>query len=204
MTLLNQQQLDSVAQAIDAVEKETDAELVTVLAKQADNYHYIPTLWAAVIALLIPVLLKFTSFWLEGDELLMAQWLTFVILAGVFRIPAIMMRLVPRHVKQWRASNLARHQFLENNLHHTKDDTGVMIFVSEAEHYVEIIADRGISQQVDNNQWQHIIDDFTAQVKAGNTQQGFIHCIEQCGELLKQHVPATEEKNERPNHLVVL
>ncbi len=202
--LLDQQQLSSVAEAIESVEKATDAELVAVLAKRADNYFYIPTLWAAVIALLVPLLLTITPLWLDGDELLMAQWLVFAIVAGIFRIPVIMMRLVPGPVKQWRASNLARRQFLENNLHHTQGETGVLIFVSEAEHYVEIIADRGISQKVDNNQWQTIVDGFTAQIKSGNTQQGFIDCIESCGELLKLHVPATQEKSELPNHLVVL
>lgn len=202
--LLSDEQLSAVSDAIAAVEQHTDAELVTVLAKQADNYYYIPTLWAAVLALLVPIALSFTPLWLEGGDLLMAQWLSFAAAALVFRVPAIMMCLVPKTVKQWRASSLARRQFLENNLHHTEGETGVLVFVSEAEHYVEIIADRGIAQQVDNQQWQAIIDRFTAKVKTGDTQQGFIECIESCGELLKQHAPATGEKNELPNHLVLL
>ena len=115
-----------------------------------------------------------------------------------------MMRLVPKRVRFWRAANLARRQFLENNLHYTKGETGVLIFVSEAEHYVEIIADRGIDQHVDQEKWQEIINGFTARVKAGEIEQGFIECIERCGELLKEHAPATEEKNELPNRMVVI
>ncbi|WP_339669428.1 TPM domain-containing protein [Dasania marina] len=204
MKTLNEQQLAQISDAINQVEQQTDAELVTVLAKQADNYYYIPTLWAALLALLVPVLLRFTPLWLDGLDLLKAQWISFACAAIVFRIPAIKMLLVPKAVKQWRASSLARRQFLENNLHHTKGETGVLVFVSQAEHYVEIIADRGISLQVDNSQWQSIIDGFTEQVKTGNTQQGFISCIEQCGEILKQCAPASGEKNELPNHLVLL
>lgn len=204
MALLNQQQLDTVSAAIATVEAQTDAELVTVLARQADNYYYIPTLWAALIALLTPVLLTLTPLWLAAEELLLAQWSAFIVLAGLFRIPVIMMRLVPRRVKQWRASNLARRQFLENNLHHTCGETGVLLFVSEAEHYVEIIADRGINRLVEQQQWQAIVNRLTTQVRAGHTEQGFIQCIEQCGELLKQHVPATGHKDELPNHLVVI
>ncbi len=203
MALLNEQELANVAKAIADAEKETDAELVTVLAKRADNYLYIPTLWAAVLALLVPIFLTFTPLWLE-DELLLAQWISFIIATVIFRIPVVMMRLVPKSIKHWRASNLARRQFLDNNLHHTAGETGVLIFVSEAEHYVEIIADRGISAKVDNDQWQQIVDDFIVQIKAKKTQLGFINCIEQCGQLLKQHVPVTREKNELPNHLVVL
>ena len=205
MTMLTEEQQEQVSAAIAAVEKETDAELVTVLAKKADNYYYIPTLWAALIALLLPILISFTPFWLTANDLLLAQWASFIVLAICLRFQPIMMRLVPRSVRYWRASNLARRQFLENNLHHTKDETGVLIFVAEAEHYVEIIADRGISQHVSNEQWQHIVNTFIARVKGGQTQEGFVECIETCGELLKQHVPATPgQTNELPNHLIVL
>ncbi|NKB38718.1 MAG: hypothetical protein GKR93_16415 [Gammaproteobacteria bacterium] len=204
MALLNDEQLKQVSDAIEAAEKETDAELVTVLASKADNYFYIPTLWAALLALLIPALLRFTHFWLSADDLFMLQWLVFIVLALVFRIPAVMMHLVPKSIRYWRASNLARRQFLENNLHHTKGETGVLIFVSEAEHYVEIIADRGISAHVSNEQWQEIVNNFIASIKQGQTQQGFIDCISACGTLLHQYAPNTGELNELPNHLVVL
>lgn len=204
MTLFTETELKQVADAIEKVEQHTDAELVTVLARQADNYLYIPTLWAAVIALLIPLLLKLTPFWLSGDELLMLQWFNFIALALLFRVPGIMMSLVPKPVKHWRASNLARRQFLENNLHHTKGETGVLIFIAEAEHYVEIIADRGISQHVSDEQWQGIVNDLVGSIKRKQTLSGMLRCIDACGEKLKQHAPATASKNELPNHLVVL
>ena len=51
MALLTESQLEQVSDAISRVEQKTDAELVTVLAYQADSYHYIPTLWAAMVAL---------------------------------------------------------------------------------------------------------------------------------------------------------
>ena len=204
MTLFTEDELKQVADAIDKVEQHTDAELVTVLARQSDNYLYIPTLWAAVIALLIPLLMKFTPFWLSGDELLMLQWFNFIALALLFRVPGIMMSLVPKSVKHWRAANLARRQFLENNLHHTKGETGVLIFIAEAEQYVEIIADRGISEHVSNDQWQGIVNDLVGSIKRKQTLPGMLTCIETCGEKLKQHAPATESKNELPNHLVVL
>ena len=204
MALLNSEQLERIAGAIEDVEKQTDAELVTVLAKRADDYLYIPTLWAALLALLTPVIIDFTPLWLSGHDLLVIQWIVFIVFALVLRFPPIMMRLVPKRVRYWRAANLARRQFLENNLHYTKGETGVLIFVSEAEHYVEIIADRGIDQHVDQEKWQGIVNAFIARVKAGQIEEGFVECISSCGEILKQHAPATEEKNELPNRMVVI
>ena len=49
-----------------------------------------------------------------------------------------------------------------------------------------------------------IVAAFTEQVRQGRTLEGFVTCIEACGELLKVHVPVTQVRNELPNRLVVL
>lgn len=201
---LNQSSLDVISSAIQQAEKNTDAELVTVLARQADNYHYVPTLWAALIALLVPGLCWLIGAWLETIDILLLQLAVFVGLTIILRLRFIMFRLIPKQVRHWRAANLARRQFLENNLHHTKADSGVLIFVSAAEHYVEIIADRGIDQYVAAEQWQTIVEQLTSAIKQGRIEQGLVDCINACGALLAEHVPATSEKNELPNHLVVI
>ncbi|KAB0566235.1 TPM domain-containing protein [Pseudomonas sp. R11F] len=204
MALLTEHEQRQVAQAIARVEKDTDAELVTVLAARADDYAYIPLLWASLIALVVPGVVHYLSGYLTMYTLLLAQWVTFIVLCLVFRLPKVTTRLIPRSVRHWRASNLARRQFLEQNLHHTLGSTGVLIFVSEAERYVEILVDEGISRHLDNSSWDGIVKAFTQQVKQGQTLAGFIACIEACGELLKVHVPVTQTRNELPNRLVVL
>lgn len=204
MTLLSKQEQEQVAAAISAVERETDAEVVTVLTAQADNYAYIPLVWAGLLALLVPGIVNYFTGWLAADNLLLSQWGVFIVLSLVFRIPAFNRRLIPRSVGHWRASNLARRQFLEQNLHHTAGATGVLIFVSEAERYVEILVDQGIASQIDNSTWESIIATFTKQVKQGETLQGFITSVEACGAHLKAKVPATRQKDELPNHLIIL
>ena len=204
MTLLTEQQQRQVAEAIARVERHTDAELVTVLASRADDYAYIPLLWASLLALVVPGVDHYLSGWMSVHSLLIVQWLTFIALCLLFRIPSLTTRLIPRSVRHWRAANLARRQFLEQNLHHTVGGTGMLIFVSEAERYVEILVDEGISRHLDNKVWDAIVKRFTAQVRQGQTLQGFVSCIEACGELLRTHVPQTHERNELPNRLVVL
>ena len=204
MSLLNESAQQQVAAAIARVESQTDAELVTVLAPRADDYAYIPLLWAGLIALLVPGVINYYPGWLSAHQLLLAQWLTFIAVGLLFRLPAITTRLIPRRVRHWRAANLARRQFLERKLHHTVGGTGVLIFVSEAERYVEILVDRGISQRISDDTWKAIVADFTGAVGRGQTLQGFLTCIEACGEHLKRHVPLTQVRNELPDRLVIL
>jgi len=204
MELRTEHEQRKVAEAIARVERDTDAELVTVLAARADDYVYVPLLWASLLALVLPGIVHYLTGWLTLHSLLLVQWITFIVLCLVLRIPKITTYLVPRSVRHWRASNLARRQFLEQNLHHTVGSTGILIFVSEAERYVEILVDEGISSRLDNSHWDAIVAAFTRQVRQGQTLQGFVTCVEACGELLRVHVPVTHERNELPNRLVVL
>ena len=204
MALLSDSEQIKVAEAIASVEGETDAELVTVLAASSDSYTYIPSLWAGIAALLIPGAVNYFTGWFGVNGLLTAQWSTFIALFVLFRLSGITHSLVPKSVRFWRASNMARRQFLEQNLHHTAGGTGMLIFVSEAERYVEILVDQGISTKLDNQVWEVIVADFTNKVRQGRTLDGFLDCIQACGAHLKAHVPATTQKNELPNHLVML
>lgn len=204
MALLNQDEQRQVAEAIARVELNTDAELVTVLAAQADDYTYVPLIWAGIVGLLLPGLINFYPLWLDANHLLLAQIATFIVVALVCHFSRLSMYLVPAKVRQWRAGNLARRQFLEQNLHHTAGGTGVLIFVCEAERYVEILVDHGISSRLDNDTWKAMIETFTRQVREGQTLQGFLGCIQACGAVLAEHVPVTQARNELPNRLVVI
>jgi putative membrane protein len=177
-----------ISETIREVEIKTDAEVVTVLAPMADNYYYIPTLWASLLALLTPYVLTFTPFWLEPSDLTLAQVLVFVVLALTLRLRVLLQFLIPKSVRYWRASNLARRQFLEQKLHRTEASLGVLIFLSELERYVEIL----------------VVQSFTSLVRAGRVEEGFITSIQRVGEVLSEACPPTREKNELPNHLIQL
>ncbi|MAX55606.1 MAG: hypothetical protein CL537_08885 [Alcanivoracaceae bacterium] len=202
--LLDKAAQAALAEAINEQEKRTDAELVTVLATQADDYRYVTLLWAALLSLLVPAALLFLPHWLTAFEALLLQWGMLLVLAVLFRWKPLQFRLVPRRLQHLRAASLARNAFLQQGLHRTRDATGVLIFVSEAEHYVEILADQGIAQHVGDDEWQAIVDTFISRVKAGQTAQGFQETVTACGDKLAAHVPATRQKNELPNHLVIL
>ncbi len=204
MKWLTDEDRAKVEAAIAEIEKQSDAELVTVLARQADDYRYIPLMCAALLSLLVPLALVFVPLWTSPLQILLAQWTVLVVLGLVLHWQPLKMALVPRRIKRWRAGNLARRLFLEHNLHHTRGATGVLLFVSDAERYVEIIADRGISEQVPDAQWQSIVDAFVVRVKRDEVLDGFLECVAACGEHLIRHVPATDQKNELPNRMVVL
>ena len=204
MVMLNSRFRRKVADTIREVEARTDAEVVTVITREADNYLYISSMWAAFLALILAPLLQFLPWWLEYQQAFTLQWILFIVLAVLFRWRPLTMRLVPKKIKYWRAANVARREFLNQDLHSTKDRLGLLIFVAEAEHYVEILADRGLAEQITDESWREIIEEFIREIKRGRTGDAFVHCIQKCGDLLAEAAPITEAKDELPNHLIVL
>jgi putative membrane protein len=203
MALVSEAERRQIAARIVEVERRTDAELVTVLAARSDDYRYIPILWAALGALVVPSLLLVAG--TGAGTIVGAQLATFCGLALLFRLPALQYRLIPRAVRQWRAANMARRQFLEQGLHHTAGQTGILLFVSEAEHYVEILADRGVNARVPEGQWNAIVAEFVHAVRAGDTTGGFDRALERCGELLAVAVPKTPgNTNELDDRLILI
>ena len=206
MSLVTAQEQGRIAAAIAEVERHTDAELVTVIAAASDDYRYIPLLWAAVVALLVPAVLYFTPLYdLDPIFLFWVQAGVFAVLAVTLAWSGFRVRLIPRAVREWRASNMACRQFLEQGLHHTADETGVLIFVSEAEHFVEILVDRGISARVDDTAWRDIVADFIDDVRAGRVEGGLVRAIERCGEILAGAVAkAPGNTNDLDNRLILI
>jgi putative membrane protein len=113
------------------------------------------------------------------------------------------MALVPRSLQEEQARRHAHQLFLDLGLSSTKDHTGVLLFVSVAEHYVEIIADRGIQAHADTKVWDAIVADFTAKVRAGQVAEGFIAAIKACTAVMAEHHPwHPGDVNELPNRLI--
>jgi putative membrane protein len=205
MSLMNNSDKQRISAAIAAIERQTSGELVTVITRCSDDYRYIPYLWAALLALLVPGILSLDAGLIPGKLHYLLQICVFLGAAVLFNWLPLKLRLIPTGVKKLRAQRLAREQFFLQNLHGTPGRTGVLLFVSLAEHYVEIIADKGINDVVSDKAWEDIVEHFVAEVKNKRVADGFLAAISACGELLVAHFPATAENtNALPDHLVEL
>ena len=201
MTLLTEKQKYSLEEHIRKIESRTDAEIVMVLAKRSDNYGYAPTLFAACTSMLIPLASLFWPFWLSLSEVVFIQFVAFFGLAILLRIPTLIRLVVPRRTKFFRASNMAMRQFLTQQVHTTKNNLGLLIFVSELEHYIEIITDHGL-KNIENTAWEVTIQNAVPPLQQGKIEESFESIIDLVGSELVQNFPKTANKAELPNRLI--
>jgi putative membrane protein len=194
---------EAVAAAIREAEKKTSGQIVCVLAHASSGYVHIPILWATALALFVPwPLIDFTQ--LSVQRIFLLQLVVFIIAGLIFSWMPLRLLLVPRTLQRARAHRAAIEQFVIRGISHTKNRTGILIFVSLAEHYARIIADEGIVAKVPAAEWQAAIDALTAHMRASQMAVGFIAAIGRCGEVLAQHAPPDGSPNELPDRLYVM
>jgi putative membrane protein len=193
-----------ISGAIAEAEAKTSGEIVAVITRSSAGYGYFALLWAALAALLVPWPLIYLTWWTM-------QWvfgLQFAVFAGLLALlqhEPLQHKIVPASVQKRWAHQRAVEQFLALGLHTTEHRTGVLIFVSVAERYAEIIADTGIDKKVPASTWQTLVDELTRQIGQGKPAEGFLTVIAAAGKLLATHFPpGSRNPNELSNRLIVL
>ncbi|GGB03054.1 hypothetical protein GCM10011491_33960 [Brucella endophytica] len=199
-----------IAQAIRTAEEKTSGEIYAVLAHRSDDYFFAAGFVAAcgvIIASIVAALLAHW-YWYEVSLPLfgLAILAAFIcVILVLWFVPAIRFALVPHRIRYRRAHLNAVQQFLARNIHVTSQRTGVLLFVSLAERYAEVIADAGINAKVQQKDWNNIVSLLTKHASRAEVADGFVATIEKSGKLLARHFPATgDNPNELADHLVEL
>lgn len=197
-----------IAEAIRAAEGQTDGEIYCVVAHSSDSYFF-PAAFMAMIGMLIASLViacGMEMWWLSlrlSWFVLLQMLAVLCIIAILWLVPALRIHLVPHGRRKMAAHANAVRQFLARNVHLTEARTGVLIFVSLAERYAEVVADSGISEHVGQHVWDGVVRDLTAEAAADRLAEGFIAAIGTVGAVLAQHFPvSSDDINELDDHLV--
>jgi putative membrane protein len=201
---LSKEDQDRIALAIHAAETRTDGEIVCVLAKTSSDYAAYPLAWAAIAALIAPwVLIGSTA--LSVERILLIQALLFLGLFILFSVPALHRLIVPRPVQRAAAHRAAMEQFMIRGMARKANRAGVLIFVSLTEHYARIVADRGITDKVDQEVWQGAIDALISHMREDRIAEGFLVALEQCASVLAEHFPAAaSQSNDLPDRIYLI
>jgi putative membrane protein len=202
VTMITDTDKKRISATIRAAEAGTSGEIFCVIARQSGDYRWVPIVWAAAIALALPFALVHLTAW-TSNIIYIAQLATFVVVSLALSPRQIKLYIVPRWLKNQYAHAEAMRQFFAQRLDKTEDRTGVLIFVSESEHYAEIVADVGINAKVSQATWDDAVAALIAKIKAGHPADGFVVAIEKCGAVLAEHFPpGALNCNELPDKLV--
>ena len=88
-------------------------------------------------------------------------------------------------------------------MHLTANRTGVLIFVSLAERYAEIVADAGIDAKCREDTWDRSWHGLIDDARHNRLADGFVPAIEAVGALLAEHFPRRGRRRQRTRRSLV-
>lgn len=106
----------------------------------------------------------------------------------------------------WRnatARERAVSQFAKLRVWDTEHNNGVLIYLLHAEHAIEIVSDRGLSQRVPTETWTGIVEHLGHALLSQRYEEGLLQALDAVNALLVQHFPTggsiTPRRNELPD-----
>ena len=213
-----------VTAAIVAAEQESSGEIVTVVAARSDAYHDVGLHYAVLAMLAVPGAIAALpetwiacalGWWLgwHGEvtrgglmlALFVAMALAFLIVRYALAWMPLRMALTPGRTKTRRVRRRAIEIFRTGAERKTAGRTGILLYLSLAEHRAEIVADRAIHAKVEPEIWGEAMAALIGEVKAGRPGRGMVKAVGKIGAVLAQVLPPREDNpNELPDRVVEL
>lgn len=221
---LTPQDHEKVTAAVAAAEARTSGEIVAIAAGRSDAYHDAALQWSVLATLGLAALVaafpdaavglldRATGRWGEGwsvgalATILLAAMTIVFLIARLVTLPAgVRMVLTPGRTKTRRVHARAVALFRAAIEGRTHGATGVLLYLSLAEHRAEIIADAGIHDRVPAEFWAEAMEALLAATRDGRPGDGLADAIALIAGPLAEHFPRdAADRNELPDRLIEL
>jgi putative membrane protein len=195
---------EKIQRAVEEAEKHTSGEIVPMIVPQSYKYPMSNLIgglvFGLIIALLAVFIFKNEHLWL----FLTVFILSLIIMHRIIEFIAPLKRffISDRELDE-EVQEAALVNFYKNGLYKTKDETGVLLFISVFERKVWLLADRGINVKLEPITWQDIVDDLIKGIKAKNQGDAIVHAVTRIGEILRTHFPVKKDDRNELDNLII-
>jgi len=220
---IDEQDIELVTQAVTEAESRSDAEIATIVAERSDNYNDVPLGWAALVALLaLAVYAAFPDVYVGLIDRLSGGWhiwtprelLTIMVFAATIKFLftrfiiawwPLRMVFTPGKTKTRRVRSRAIALFKASTERRTRSRTGVLVYLSIAEHRAEIVADEAIVAKVAPEAWGAAMALLVDHLKEDRPGEGMAAAVSAIGDVLAEHFPHSgNDPDEMPNRMIYL
>jgi putative membrane protein len=207
---LTESDRQAIRAAIHRVEAKTSAEIVPMVVSASYQYPMADVLGAAALSL--PTAIALTPMiggllWIGSQNMWVFIGLFSILYAGFFQVVKrtswLKRQFIATSQMQEEVIEAAQTSFFAQGLYRTRDQSGVLIFISLFEHRVFILADKGISSKIDQQKWDEAVGIIVAGIKRKTQAASICEAIEKVGRLLAGYFPAKADDADELSNLIV-
>jgi len=180
----------ALREAVVAIELASGAEVVVVM-RPASVPAQVPCALAALLSGLLGLAFLMFSPWLFSHE---AIWLDTLVCEGVgallcFRFVSVRRLFTPRKLASELVTRAAMATFVERGVCETRDRGGLLVYVSQIERTVALVADRGIRERVEPEAWKAAVARVEACGRRYEDGVKLAECLRELSPLLASALP---------------
>ncbi|MBN1533849.1 MAG: hypothetical protein JXA20_14355 [Spirochaetes bacterium] len=219
---------DLITKAVQKAEGSTSGEIVVMVTDDSDSYREGATLGGAVLSGIVSLaaLMAASVFvasgrdWTHGGiahlfreaSVLMTVWYYIPLVCLLYfpcrwllmRVPRLRLAFISRRRMEEAVQERTLRAFYEKGLYRTRDETGILLFISLLERRVWILGDRGINEKIPAGFWDERAGELTAGIRAGRRGKAVCDVIGRCAGELARHFPRKpDDTNELPDEVMV-
>lgn len=193
-----------IIETVKKVELVTSGEIVPLIVSSSYSYPKADIIGAMCLSLCVSIL----SILLMNTENVWMFLAFFSVGFMIFhetvkRIPALKRIFISKSEIEEEVEEAALTSFYKHGLYRTRDETGVLIFISVFEKRVWVLADRGINEKVDPSAWSEIIDHIVEGIHKKHAADSICKAIEECGDILSTHFPIKHDDENELKNLII-
>ncbi len=207
---LSPHEKESIIRSVKEVERRTSGELVPLIVSESGGYGAHELLGSFLVAMPLTVGAAYLVNWSQYDQhdtlsLFLVAFVPLFVLTYIFigRCPVLKRFFIPDAAMEEEVRETAAAAFFSHGLHKTRDESGILLYISIFERRVWILADRGINEKLPDGTWDDIMADLTRGLKQKKRGEAICTAVRRIGELLVAHCPAyREHANELPDLVI--
>lgn len=193
-SFFSDEEKERIKRSVESAEGRTSGEIATMVVDHSDRYHEADVLGGLLVsglaALIISIAIQHETIW------------SYIPMVAILYIPARLLFIrIPRlkfpFINKARMMHAVRERavraFYEKGLYRTRDENGILIFISLLERKVWILGDKGVNRQIPHETWQSHAHEIAAGIRGGNVCDALCAVIEKCGKVLAEHFPRKED-----------
>lgn len=199
-----------ICKAVHDAETKTSGELVPMLVSESHSYPLAAVRGGSLTALILAILLTAPvagMFWLGSSNM----WLFLGLFFPLYWLANLLIHYYPVLKRPFlfadeteaEVQKAAFTAFYEEQLFKTKDANGILIYISLLEHRAWILADYGINDRIESQQWDAAMQLITRGIKDGCACDTLCKAIGMIGDILEKEFPIQQDDKNELHDLII-
>jgi putative membrane protein len=195
--ILNKAEFEQIERTIQEIENKTTGEIVVAFVGRSHGYGEFRAAFVACWTLAIVWAAHYLWPQLHATTLLLLQVPMALALWPLSGVGALLRWVLPKSIAEAAVQQRALRMFVERNVHHTRNGSGLLIMLSLLEHRVVILGDSGIHQYLQAEGWQPYVQDIVTGMRQKQLLSALLGVLKRLGLVLEAHFPKQlEDANE--------